>query len=322
MKALVTGATGFVGGHLAHALLESGHEVTALVRSPARGATLARRGVRLVEGHLADADTLRRAVTGHEVVYHVAGLIAARSEAEFFEVNREGTARLAAAAREAGIARLVLVSSLAAAGPTRPGAPLSGHEPPRPVTRYGRSKLAAEEAVRASGVPWTIVRPPAVYGPADREMFRVFRAATLGLAPVFGDGELELSLVYGPDLARALVAAATTPATLGGVYYAAHPERVTSRELVTRIGRAAGRRVRILGVPRPVARAILRVTDTAARLAGAATVLSLDKANEFLQPAWTCDPAALTAATGWAAEHDLDRGAAATLAWYRQMGWL
>lgn len=322
MKALVTGATGFVGGHLAGTLLDAGFEVTALVRSPARGAELARRGVRLVGGDLGSVETLARAVEGHDLVFHVAGLIAARNEAEFMAVNRDGTARLVAAARQAGTGRLVLVSSLAAGGPTTPGTPLAGHEPARPVTRYGRSKLAAEEAVRSSGLPWTIVRPPAVYGPADREMFRVFRAATLGIAPVFGDGSLELSLVYGPDLAHALVLAGTAPATRGGVYYAAHPEVLTSRDLVIRIGQAAGRRVRVIRLPALLARSALGVAELAARLAGRATVLSVDKANEFLQPAWTCDPTPLSAATGWQPEHDFDRGARATLDWYRRMGWL
>jgi nucleoside-diphosphate-sugar epimerase len=322
VKAFVTGATGFVGGHLVAALRAAGAEVTALVRSPDRAAALAAGGVRLVPGALDDAEALARAVEGHDAVYHVAGLVAARSEAEFLAVNRDGTARLVAAAERAGTGRLVLVSSLAAAGPSAPGQPLRGDEPPRPVTRYGRSKLAAEAVVRQSGLDWTIVRPPAVYGPADREMYRVFRAASFGVAPVFGDGSLELSLVFAPDLAGALIAAAGAPAARGRVLYAAHPERLTSRDLVERVGRAAGRRVLVIGVPRPVAWGVLAASDATARLLGRATVLNLDKAGEFFQAAWTCDPAPLTEATGWTAEHDLDRGAAATLAWYRDAGWL
>lgn len=322
MKALVTGGTGFVGGHLIDALRAAGAAVTALVRSPEKARRLADHRVTIVVGDLFDYPALERAAQGQEVVFHVAGLLAARREAELLEVNREGTRRLVQVAQRAGIRRLVSVSSLAAGGPASPEAPLVGHEPARPVTGYGRSKLAGEEAVRASELAWTIVRPPVVYGPGDREMLRVFKAAGIGIAPVFGDGSQRLSLVYGPDLARALVAAALSDEAIGGVYYPAHPEILTSRSLIEAVGRAAGRRVRIVPLPEVVGRAALRITDAAARLAGRATLLNYDKANEFFQPAWTCDPEPFTAATGWSAEHDLARGARETLAWYRAHGWL
>jgi nucleoside-diphosphate-sugar epimerase len=216
----------------------------------------------------------------------------------------------------------VLISSLAAGGPSQPQRPLTGDEPPNPVTRYGRSKLAGEEVVRRADLPWTIIRPPIVYGPGDREMLRIFRAAALGFAPVFGDGSQRLSLVYGPDLAAAIVAAAVEPATVGSVYYPSHRETLSSRELVGAIGRILGKRVFSVGIPGPVGRAVLWTTGTAARLAGRATLLSLDKAAEFLAPAWIVDPARLTEATGWTAAHDFEAGARRTVEWYRQRGWL
>lgn len=323
MKAFVTGGTGFVGGHLIEALLARGDEVTAFVRDPGRARQIARKGIRLAVGTLDDdADVLARHIDSTEVVYHVAGLIAARSEAEFFAVNAEGTGRLAAAAARAGRPAFVLVSSLAAAGPTTAGRPLSGTEPPGPVTRYGRSKLAGETALQASELPWTILRPPVVYGPADREMLRVFKAARTGVAPVFGKGEQALSLIYGPDLADAIAIAGRSAATRGKVFNVAHPEQLTSRLLVEEAGRAVGKRVRVLGVTRWAADLALRVTEGAARLRARATVLSHDKMHEFFAPAWLADPAPFTAATGWTAPHDFARGAAATVAWYRERNWL
>ncbi len=320
MNALVTGATGFVGRHLIDALTACGDAVTALVRSPTKAAGLTERGVRIAAGDLGSTEALRAAVRGQDVVYHVAGLIAARNEAEFLSVNRDGTARLVAAAAEEGRPRIVLVSSLAAAGPSERGTPLSGSEPPRPVTAYGRSKLAGEAALRAGPLPWTIVRPPAVYGPHDTEMLRVFRAAKLGVVPVFGDGTQELSLVYGPDLGRALAAAGRTNATTGRVFYACHPEVLTSASVVRTVGRSMGRTVRLIRLPRWAARNALGITGALARLAGRATLLTPDKANEFFAPAWTCDPTRLTASTGWHPEFDLATGAAATVAWYRASG--
>jgi len=318
MNVLVTGATGFVGRHLVDALVQAGDTVTALVRSPEKARLLSKSGVRLAPGHLGSMETLRSAVHGQEVIYHVAGLIAARNEAGFLAVNRDGTLRLLEAAADAGRPRIVLVSSLAAGGPVARGARRSGDEEPAPVTAYGRSKLAGERAVRRGSLPWVIVRPPAVYGPIDTEMLRVFRAVKLGVVPVFGDGSQELSLVYGPDLGRALSAAGRTPAAEGKVLYPCHPEVITTAALVGIVADAMARRPRLLPLPRWVAQGALGVTGTLARLTGRATVLTPDKAKEFFAPAWTCDPGPLTAITGWKAEFDLARGAAATAAWYRE----
>jgi nucleoside-diphosphate-sugar epimerase len=322
MKALVTGATGFVGSHLAEALRRRGDEVTVLARSPRKAAALESLGLRIIPGDLSDKPALARAAEGQDEIYHVAGVVAARSEAEFLAANRDGTANVVAAAAAAGRPRLVLVSSMAAAGPAPRDRPLRGDEPPAPVTAYGRSKLAAEQVVRTSALPWTIIRPPTVYGPRDREVLKVFRLVRLGVAPVFGDGTQQLSVVHAGDLAEALIAAARAGATAGRVYYACHPEVVTSAQLVRGIGEAMGRRPAVIPVPAAVGRALLGITEAVARIARQATILTTDKANEFFQDAWTGDPAPLTVDTGWAAAHDLRTGLAETYRWYRSAGWL
>jgi nucleoside-diphosphate-sugar epimerase len=322
MRALVTGATGFVGGHLAEALRRRGDEVTALARSANKAQALASLGVRVINGDLHDSGTLARALEGQDVVFHVAGVVAARNEAEFLRANRDGTGNLVQASMRSGRPRFVLVSSMAAAGPSAPGRPHSGSEPARPVTAYGRSKLAAEWVVTATGLPWTIVRPPTVYGPRDREVLKVFRIARWGVAPVFGDGAQELSAIHGADLAGALIAAGGSDAAVCRTYYACHPEIVTSAGFVRAIAAAMGRRVSVIGVPRPLGRALLAVTETGARLTGQPTILTTDKANEFFQPAWTGDSGPLTRDTGWRAAHDLGAGLADTYRWYRSAGWL
>ena len=322
MKALVTGGTGFVGHHLIDALLRRGDSVTALVRTPARAAGLAQRGVRLVPGDLSDSASMTDAARNQDVVYHLAGLVAARNEAEFLAVNRDGAARLAAAAAQVSKARIVLVSSMAAAGPAARGTRLTGTEPAHPVTAYGRSKLAGEAAIKAGPLPWTIIRPPAVYGPFDTEMFRLFKAAKLGVVPLFGDGAQELSLVYGPDLATALAAAGASEATTGGIYYACHSEILTSGSLVAEVGNAVGMKPKLVRLPRWSAAVALRLIAGVARIRGRATLLTSDKAHDFFAPAWTADPAPLEAATGWRAEHHFESGAATTADWYRSAGWL
>jgi nucleoside-diphosphate-sugar epimerase len=322
MRVLVTGATGFVGSHLVEALRRRGDEVTALARSPGKAAMLGPLGVKVVPGDLHDAPALQHAIENQDVVFHVAGVVAARSDAEFMRANRDGTANLVAAAQRGGTPKLILVSSMAAGGPARRGAPLTGSETPHPVTGYGRSKLAAEQVVTASSLPWCILRPPMVYGPRDREVLKVFRLARLGLGPVFGDGGQELSAVHGADLAEALIAAATTASAVGRIYYPCHPEIFTSAEFVRSVARTMGRRVKILRIPDSLGRALLQLTEGSARLARQATILTTDKANEFFQPAWTGDPSAITRETGWQAVHDLESGLADTWQWYRSAGWL
>ena len=325
MNVFVTGGTGFVGAHLVNALRAREDAVTCLVRRPALAERLGwGETVRLVRGDLNDADALRQGSAGADIVFHVAGKIAARDAVEFMATNRDGTANVLEAAAENGVGRFVLVSSLAAAGPTVPGHPIDESRPPAPVTDYGRSKLAAEVLVRAMRLPWTIVRPPVVYGEWDRGTLKIFQLAKRGVVPVFGDGSQELSVIHAVDLAQALIAAATASAAAGRLYFATHPVATTSRELVLACGRALGipRPPRIVPVPPLVARGVLWVAGALAHLAGRATLLSADKGNEYLAPAWTCRSDALTRDTGWRAEIGLDAGLRRAADWYREVGWL
>ncbi|HEY6783967.1 MAG TPA: NAD-dependent epimerase/dehydratase family protein [Gemmatimonadales bacterium] len=323
MNAFVTGGTGFVGAHLVQALRARGDRVTCLVRSPAKAQALGWTDVRIVRGDLRDPRALADGCADADVVYHVAGLIAARTLDEFLAGNRDGTRQVQAAAEGAPRQpRLVLVSSQAAGGPNPRGAPVTESAPPAPVTDYGRSKLAAEEVVRNGPGPWTIVRPPVVYGERDTETLKLFRLAQWGIGAVFGDGGQELSVIYAGDLAQALIAAGTHDAALGRTYYACHPEIHTSRSLVLAIGRAVGKIPIVFPVPAPVARSLLWAIGSFAELFGRATILTADKANEFLAPAWTCRADRLTQDTGWRPQTDLATGLARAVTWYTTERWL
>lgn len=331
MRAFVTGATGFVGSHLVEALLKDGHEVVCLVRDPAKATrVLGERPVRMIVGNLFTSEALDQGCRRADLIVHVAGLIAARNPQEFHAVNAGATARLVETASRVApeLRRFIYVSSLSAAGPTRRGHPLSESEPPRPVSQYGRSKLAGEDAVQSGGVPWTIVRPPTVYGPRDTETLRAFRFARFGVVPEYAEPDQELSFIHVEDLARAIIAA-TAPACEGRIYFACHPEIATWREAMTAIFAAARAALgkppgppRFVPIPAPLTVSILWLLGTAARLAGRATLLSRDKAAELLAEAWTCTPAALTGDAGWRAAIDLQAGLPGTAQWYAHHGWL
>ncbi len=330
MKVFVTGATGFVGSHLVDALLERGDEVVCLVRSEAKFKRIfADRAPCPVIGDLDDGEALRAGCEGAEVVFHSAALTAARDRAEFFEVNVGATRRLLDAVAEAapGLGRFVHVSSQAAAGPSISGHPRTEADPSEPVSAYGASKLAGEKAVRESGLPWTIVRPPGVYGPRDMAFLTVFKIARTGILPTFGSAAQELSLVYVHDLIDALIAAADCETSRSKIYFACHPEVVTTRDLAGVFYRAVRgldtgdvAAPRVVSLPGWLTRAVMTVTGTAGRLAGRATMLSPDKAKELLAEAWTCTADSIRDDTGWQAKVPLATGARETVLWYRQQG--
>lgn len=324
VKIFLTGGTGFVGIHVVAALRARGHTVVCLARDPRKAATVFDGAPpACLAGDLTDSNALRRGCTDTDAVVHLAGLTSAKSRAELFATNADGTRTLVEAARAVGssVRRFVYVSSLAAAGPVTNGVIPSGGEEAGPVSDYGRSKLAGEGPVRELALDWTILRPPAVYGPWDREFLRLFAIAKRGIAPMFGDGSQRLSLVFAPDLADAIVACIEHPPPRG-VYYPAHGEQTTQRALIERIGEALATRVRVLSLPRAVVRPLGWISENAAKLAGRSTLLSTDKANELLADAWLCSPAALEAATGWRAATDLASGLRQTATWYRKMSWI
>ena len=323
MRVFVTGGTGFVGSHVVRALAARGHAPVCLVRDPGKAAAVfAGASPDVVRGDLDDAAALARGSAGADAVVHVAGLTAARTRTELFAVNVEGTRAVTVAAAAAGVRRFVHVSSLSAAGPVADGVvPTTGDEA-LPVSDYGRSKLAGEEPVRALAIPWTILRPPAVYGPRDVEFLRIFRIVRRGVTPIFGAGAQRLSLVFAPDLAEAIARCLDGAVPSGGVFYPAHRDVTTSRALVEAIASALGVASRIVPVPTALVRPLLWLSGTAARLAGRATLLAPDKANEILADAWTCSPSALESATGWRAATALADGLRLTADWYRAAGWL
>jgi dihydroflavonol-4-reductase len=322
--ALVTGATGFVGGHLAERLASEGWRVRALVRPTSDTRRLRGLGVELVHGDLSDEDAMRSAAEGATVAYHLAAVTFARSEAEFVRGNLEGTRSFARAVASAATppGRVVYLSSYAACGPSN-GRPRRLDEAPAPLTAYGRTKLAGEAALSGmgrKGIEVVVVRAPAVYGPGDRALLPYFRLVKWGFAPLPSGGEhRRLHMIFVPDLVRALVAAAHAPA---GTYAVAEPVEHTWAELVRCIGRAMGRRPLRLPLPAGLVRTAAAATQAIGGLTGQAVGFNREKAEEMLAPAWTCDLAGSEVLLPSGEATPLTAGLAETVRWYSSQGWL
>lgn len=324
-RILITGATGFVGSHTLQALAARGAPLRALVR-PTSDVRLARElAVELRTGGLEDPSSLARAIEGADVVLHLAALTRARTPAEFERTNHQGTRALVQAILAANPRprRLVYLSSLAAVGPSRNGHPVTTADAPRPLTAYGRSKLAGEQACLAAAgrLEVVIMRAPAVYGPRDRDLYTFFRLAARGLLPVPGGPDRPIQLVHARDLAESLARAATVQQA-AGVYHVAHPRPYVWVEVARAIAHALGRSARVVRVPPALVRGAAAATELASALAGRATIFDRDKARELLAPGWLCETEAAKRDLGFEAQIALPEGLAETAAWYRAQGWL
>ena len=318
----LTGGTGFVGSHVADALLAAGFRVRALVRRPDDVAWLKGTGVELVKGDVRDAAALPALVEGASAVVHVAGKTSARSEAEYMAANAAGTENVAAAARSrAPQAHVVLVSSQAAGGPSRDGQPVSCTAPGRPVSAYGRSKLAGEEALKRSGVPFTILRPCAVYGPRETAIRDLFVAASRGVVPVLAGGRPRIHMVYGPDVAAA-VRGALARGPRGETFYVAHPEVLDYGSIADTLSRLPSRRPIRLPVPEILIRGAGHIAGALSGFGKGPPVFNAEKAEEMLQEAWLCDVTDAQVALGQPFKTDFEMGSQLTWDWYLERGWI
>lgn len=314
----LTGATGFVGWHLAEVFRDQGWQVRAVVR-PGGGRALPPgvepRGAGL-EGAL-----LARAFDGSELVVHCAGLIRARNDAAFDAVNVDGTRAVIDACNTIG-ARVVVISSLAAAGPGTHARPRRESDPVAPVNAYGRSKQRSEAVVRERArTPWTIVRPCAVYGPRDRGFLPLFKLARRGLFVLPAPAPMPFTLIDIADLSRAVVLAASSERAVGETFFVGHPEPQTTGTILGTLADVYQRRYVPYCLPRPIVRAAASIGDLAWRC-GRSFVFDSRRLAEFEAEGFVCSVEHARSVLGFTANTSLADGFARTAAWYRAQGWI
>ena len=327
MTVLLTGGSGFLGSHVAELLAREAVECRALVRATSDTRFLATLpNVTLVQGDLGDPESLRPALRGVGAVIHAAGLVKARRAVDFHRTNVVGTENLirAIATEAPHLRRFVMVSSLAAAGPSRDGTPISSGSI-APVTHYGRSKAAAEVVAKGASdwLPVTILRPSAIYGPRDREILAFFRAVKWRVLPLTSPLDARLSMVYAADCASACIAALDADVDSGSIWYVEDGDTKTFVELISCIETVLGRRVRLRApIPGPILWGAALASEVFGAIARRPVMLTRDKLNELRASHWVCSAAATRSAMGWRPSVDFAEGAARTADWYRDAGWL
>lgn len=332
---LVTGVNGFIGSHLAGRLVAAGHQVIGMCRVSSRRGNLAGLDMELRHADVTDSDAVRRALDGVEVVYHVAGLVKARDEDSLQRVNRGGTTTVADAAIAAGVRRMVLISSISAAGPAPRGGKLVETDEPHPVSAYGRSKRAGEVELirRADRIEGVIVRPPGVYGPRDTETLQVFQLARRRLNPVVGFRDMPFSWIHARDLAAGIALAGAQGRTVAhdpaggvgdgaGIYFFEDGEDRTWTDFGRDIGALLGKRVLTIRTPGAVSYGVAALSETIARWRGKVSIVNRDKAREATASSWHCSAAKARAELGWAPRISQREGFAEVIAWARAEGLL
>lgn len=315
-----------MGSHLVELLLRKGYVVTCLVRNPRNLRWLAGLNVETAVGDCSQPETLIPAVRNASLVFHLAGLTKARKVRDYYAVNHVGTKNIlqACVSNNPGLRKFVLVSSLAAAGPSPDGTPVKDSDIPRPVSDYGKSKLLAEEETLRfkDTFPVVVLRPSAVYGPRDRDMYELFRWAVRGLTIELFGGERYINPCYVEDLAAAILLAAEKTTRSGSIYFVAENSLYSWSAFRQALLSTGGVNARTIKIPYALAYLIGVVSELGGLITSRPALTNRQKVREAAQKYWSCDLGKTEDELGFKALFPLERGLAVTWTWYRDNNWL
>lgn len=322
MRAFVTGGTGFVGSHLVEALLQNGGKVNCLVRNKLKW--LGGLDVQVVKGDLFNADALLQGMHGVNTVYHVAAMTRAPSDEALVRANVEGTMNVLDAAEEAGVERVVVVSSLAAVGPSAIE-PLTEQAPLQPISNYGRSKAEMERqiAARAKNLETVIVRPPVVYGPREADIYTLIKAADKQrIFPIIGSGSSpQIEMVYVSDLVDGIITAGKTEEAAGHTYFLGGQRAYSWAEVRDAVRNVLGHPVLSVKLPPFLVGSAGMISEGIGRLLRTYPPLNREKAREA-KATWLISSEKARTELGYAPGISLEAGMRRTIEWYRENNWL
>lgn len=324
MKAFVTGGTGFIGSHLVDHLIADNrvNEIRCLVRN--REKWLSGKSYKKIEGDLFNTSILKKGMTNIDTVYHIAGVVKAPAFAEFVKENVDATENIIRVAQKSGVKKIVILSSLAAAGPSN-HEPLSEDAPMRPVSMYGKSKMIMEQMiskVRSENCSITIIRPPAVYGPREEQIYTWFKLADKRICPIVGDGNYpKISLVHVSDLIEGIRLAADHILPGMNTYYITGPEVNNWNQIRKISSKILGKQTVPLYIRPGWVKKIAGAVETTASAFGVYPVLNREKANEMVLE-WTCSSKKASKELNYIPSISLEEGISRTIAWYKKHHWL
>lgn len=328
MKVLVTGATGFIGSHVADKLLAKGYSVRCIARKTSNLRWLEGKNFEIIEASLDDPESLQRAVEGVDYVYHVAGLTFARNYEEFLKGNRDATANLLSVVEKyaPNIKRFLFVSSQTVTGPAKSlSEPVDENTPCNPITSYGKSKKAAEDVVLSykGKIPYTIVRAPAVYGPRDTAIYDIFRTVKIGLGTMVGFNDKYISLIHSEDLSRGIIEAAESEKTIDEIYFVSSEEFYTWKQLINLIAEKMGKKFVIkLRLPHWVVLAAAATSEFLGKFSDKPPIFNYEKGIDFIQDYWICSTEKAKRDFGYRQLVSIEEGMQNTIEWYKQNKWL
>lgn len=324
MRFLITGATGFIGGHLVERLVADGHEVRALVRTPAKATRLRALGVTMIPGDLSFFASPDRPLEEVDVVVHLAGVVTARDPDQYQAINFTAVVDLMRwlERQRWRPRRLLFASSLAAAGPSPADRPWTEADPVAPIDPYGEAKARAESALGDATFPVTCFRPPIVLGPGDVSFLTLFKAAQWGVGLKVAGPAQRLSWIYVDDLVNALVTLAKDERTGSFTYFVTSENVIDTDQLWDTLGAILGRRVLVLPVPGPLLSLVATVASVVAPWLGLHNQLDHKQVAQMRAPSFVCTSAALTRDLGWTATVSFEDAVRRTAEGYRKLGWL
>ncbi len=325
---LITGASGFVGGHLAETLARQKVRVKLLVRPTSKLAFKPTPNMELCYGDVTDLASVKKAAKGVKVIYHLAGILRGSDFSAYERVNAEGTRNVCKAALEQkGLKRLVYVSSLSAAGPSSVEGPIDETDPPKPVSFYGQTKFMGEKIVLSykSKLPVVILRPGAVYGPRETDIFEYFKMVDSHLVVIGGGDAQKISFVYVDDLVNAILLAGHSPKAVGKTYFVSDGQSYNWGKITQVIGNKLGKSYSTIKIPLGIVKVVASLGDAIAKATGKSIlppIVSRDKLKEAEVPGWACKNDKLCKELGFKPQYDITRGIQKTVEAYWAAGWL
>ncbi|MBI4654440.1 MAG: NAD(P)-dependent oxidoreductase [Nitrospirae bacterium] len=323
MKALVTGASGFIGSHLVEKLLSSGYEVSCLVRKTSNFRWLENPNLTIIHGDCADKESLNN-IRGFDYIFHLAGLTKANCGSEFYTVNTKATENIVEIVPKNNpqIRRFVYLSSLSAFGPSLNSKLPDENHKPHPVSDYGNSKLMGEEVVLKyrDRMPISILRPSAVYGPRDKEIFLFFKLIKRGILPYWGKGHV--SLVYIDDLINAIILSAEKEEAVGEVFFISDGMVYSNEEVINEIANALEVKLMRVRLPKAILPVIGFIGENVGKVINKATMINRDKIKELMYSEWVCDISKAKDKLGFMPKVKLKEGIKWTAEWYKIHRWI